>query len=63
MVMHASSNAASSLVTSLLPTDMELAGWANVLESGWINVMVFTLVAIVLVIFTRGTLGYRPHKV
>jgi uncharacterized protein len=63
MVMHASSNAASSLVTSLLPTDVELTGWAKALESGWINVLVFTFVAIMLVLFTRGTLGYNPNKV
>ena len=62
MVMHAASNAASQLVTSLIPEDVVLTGWMKMLASGWINVIVFGLVAVVLVIFTRGTLGYRPEQ-
>ena len=62
MVMHAASNAASQLVTSLTPEDVLLTGWVKILADGWINVIVFSLVAIVLLIFTRGTLGYRPAQ-
>lgn len=62
MVMHAASNAASQLVTSLTPGDVVLGGWMKLLADGWINVIVFSLVAIVLVVFTRGTLGYRPAQ-
>ena len=61
MVMHAASNAASQLVTALIPEDVVLTGWMRLLADGWINVIVFGLVAFGLVILTRGTLGYRPE--
>ena len=61
MVMHAASNAASQLVTALSPEDVVLTGWMKLLADGWINVIVFGLVAFGLVILTRGTLGYRPE--
>lgn len=61
MVMHAASNAASQLVTALIPEDVVLTGWMKLLADGWINVIVFGLVAFGLVILTRGTLGYRPE--
>lgn len=61
MVLHASSNAASSLVTQLIPEDVALSGWMKTLESGWINVIVFGAIAFALVVATRGTLGYRPE--
>ena len=61
MILHASSNAASQLVGSLIPEDMPLTGWMKALESGWINVIVFTAVAILLVLLTRGTLGYSTE--
>lgn len=60
MVLHSSSNAASKLVSELVPKDVELSGWMKILESGWINVIVFTAAALLLVLFTRGTLGYKP---
>lgn len=62
MVLHASSNAASKLVSELIPKDVELTGWLKLLSSGWINVIAFALAAILLVILTRGTLGYRPDR-
>jgi membrane protease YdiL (CAAX protease family) len=62
MVLHASSNAASQLVGSLIPDDMPLTGWMKVLESGWINVIVFAAMAMLLVLLTRGTLGYSTEK-
>jgi hypothetical protein len=34
----------------------------KLLNSGWINVIAFALAAILLVILTRGTLGYRPDR-
>ena len=34
----------------------------KLLADGWINVIVFGLVAFTLVIFTRGTLGYRRDQ-
>jgi membrane protease YdiL (CAAX protease family) len=61
MVLHASSNAASQLVGSLIPEDMPLTGWMKILESGWINVIVFTAMAVLLVLLTHGTLGYSTE--
>ncbi len=62
MVLHASSNAASQLVSSLIPEDVPLTGWVKVLESGCINVIVFSAMAVLLVLLTRGTLGYSTEK-
>jgi membrane protease YdiL (CAAX protease family) len=62
MVLHASSNAASQLVTSLNPKDVQLTSWMKTLESGWLNVIIFAAAALVLVIFTRGTLGYQGDQ-
>jgi membrane protease YdiL (CAAX protease family) len=62
MVLHASSNAASQLVSSLIPEDVALTGWMKVLESGWVNVIVFAAVAVLLISLTRGTLGYSNEK-
>ena len=62
MVIHSSSNAASSLVGGLIPKNIELSGWLRLLESGWLNVIAFSIVAIALVIVTRGKLGYRPDQ-
>ena len=62
MLLHSSSNAASKLVSELVPTDVELTGWMKVLESGWINVIAFWSIALVLVIATRGRLGFRASE-
>lgn len=62
ILLHASSNAASQLVSSLIPKDVELTGWMKTLESGWLNVIVFSLFALLLILFTRGTLGYKPDQ-
>lgn len=62
MVLHASSNAASQLVSSLIPKEVELNGWMKMLESGWLNVIAFSLFALLLVLLTRGTLGYEPES-
>ena len=55
MVLHASRNAASQVVSSLIPD--------NVILTGWINVIVFTLTALLVVMLTRGTLGYRSERI
>ena len=62
MLLHSSSNAASQLVSSLIPKDVELTGWVKALESGWLNVIVFSFIALLLVLFTRGTLGYKRDQ-
>lgn len=61
MLLHSASNAASQLVSALIPKDVELTGWMKALESGWLNVIVFSLFALLLILLTRGTLGYKPN--
>ncbi len=63
ILLHASSNAASSLVGSLIPKGVELTGWQSALNAGWLNVIAFSLAAVLLIIFTRGKLGYRPEQI
>lgn len=62
ILLHASSNAASNLVGSLIPEGVELTGWQSALNDGWLNVIAFGLAAIAIVIFTRGRLGNRPKQ-
>jgi hypothetical protein len=62
MVMHAASNAASQLVTLLTPEDVVLTGWMKMLASGWINLIVFALIAFLLLLLTHGTLSYRSEQ-
>jgi membrane protease YdiL (CAAX protease family) len=62
MLLHASSNAASNLVGSLIPTGVTLSGFLSALEAGWLNVLAFGSAAVLLVILTRGRLGYRPEQ-
>ena len=64
MLLHASSNAASMLLTGIIPADLPLTGWAReFVDGGWISVLAFGLTAALLVTFTRGGLGYRPDGV
>jgi hypothetical protein len=41
---------------------VELTGLAKALGSGWINVIIFTAFAIVLLALTRGTLGFKAEE-
>lgn len=60
MFLHASGNAASGLLNELVPEDDTYSGWtAFLVDDGWVNVIAFGAVAIALVVFTRGGLGYR----
>ncbi len=62
MLLHASSNAASNLVGDLIPKGVELTGWQITLESGWLNVIAFSLAAILIVVLTKGRLGLRLER-
>ena len=61
MVLHSASNAASTFMGKLIPVDVEPAGWSIILGPGWLNVIIFGIAALVLVMSTRGTLGYTPE--
>lgn len=60
IVLHASGNAAVKLLSELIPQDVVLSGWLKVLDSGWINLIAFGVVAVILVTVSRGRLGYQP---
>jgi len=61
-VLHASGNAATKLTSELIPKDAELTGLLKVLDSGWINFIAFSIVAIVHLVLTRSTFGYRSGQ-
>lgn len=62
IVLHASGNAAVKLTSELIPQDVVLSGWLKVLDSGWINLIAFGIVAVILVIGSRGRLGHQPDQ-
>jgi membrane protease YdiL (CAAX protease family) len=62
IVLHASGNAAVNLLSGLVPHDVALSGWLKILESGWLNLIAFGTVAVILVIVSRGRLGYQPDQ-
>jgi membrane protease YdiL (CAAX protease family) len=62
IVLHASGNAAVKLTSELIPQDVVLSGWLKVLDSGWINLIAFGIVAALLLVLSRGRLGYQPDQ-
>lgn len=59
ILMHASSNAANPLMAELIPTDAPLSPVVqSLISNGWLNVIAFGTVAVLLIILTRGRLGY-----
>jgi uncharacterized protein len=63
ILVHAGSNASSSLLSALVPTNPTLSGWqAAIYESHWnlANLIPFATFAVLVLVFTKGRLGYRP---
>jgi uncharacterized protein len=63
ILVHAGSNASSSLLSALVPTHPALSGWqAAIYDSRWnlANLIPFAVAAVLLIVFTRGNLAYRP---
>jgi membrane protease YdiL (CAAX protease family) len=59
ILLHAAGNAASGLMNRLFPAELPLNGWLRTMdEGGWIGAIAFGLVALALVISTRGRLSY-----
>lgn len=59
ILLHAAGNAASGFLTPIFD-DLPYGGWAaTLIDSGALNVLVFTSIAVLLVILTRGRLSYR----
>jgi uncharacterized protein len=59
ILMHAASNAASIMLNEIVPESAVLPAPFQWLSSDWYNTIIFTLAAILLIILTRGKLGYR----
>jgi len=65
ILVHAGSNASSSLMHALVPALPVLRGWqAAIYYSRWnlANLIPFAVAAILVIGFTRGRLGYRPDR-
>lgn len=61
VLLHAASNAGSALVGQLVPQNVVPPAPIQALLPGWFNVILFGLAAVLLVVFTRGRLGYQPE--
>jgi membrane protease YdiL (CAAX protease family) len=62
ILVHAGSNASSSLLSALVPTNPALGGWqAAIYDSRWnlANLIPFAVFAVLIIAFTRGRLAYR----
>jgi len=62
---HGFADAAGGLVALLIPAHLVVSGWAQPIVNGsWqgMNVIIFGLAAVLLLVFTRGRLGYRPER-
>ena len=63
ILIHGAANAVNSVLAFDLPQNPHLSGLAHILYyDGWSNVIAFGIVALLLIIFTRGRLGYQPDR-
>ena len=61
ILLHSSSNAAISIGAKVLPTNLS-AGMRTFVFSGWIPAIMGGIVAILILIFTQGSLSYRKSQ-
>jgi hypothetical protein len=62
---HGCSDATGSVLALLIPAQLVVSGWAQpFVYSSWqgMNVIIFGLGAVLLIVFTRGRLGYNPER-
>jgi membrane protease YdiL (CAAX protease family) len=60
IILHSASNAATGVLNEIIPEDDTYSGITHYLvEDGWANVIAFSVVAIGLIVATRGRLGYH----
>ena len=62
---HGFNNAAGGLLGLLIPAQLVVGGWAAPIVNGnWqgVNVISFGVCALLLLLFTRGGLGYQPER-
>lgn len=62
ILLHAAGNAASGLLTGVF-ADVPYGGWAaTIIDGGALNVIVFTTIAALLIVLTKGRLSYRAGE-
>jgi membrane protease YdiL (CAAX protease family) len=61
ILLHSSSNAAVAVGTSVIPTDLS-PGMHNFVYSGWIPAITYSVLASVILLFTRDKLSYRGPR-
>lgn len=62
ILLYAAGNAASGLLTGVFG-DLPYGGWAaTIIDGGALNVIVFTSIAVLLIVLTRGRLSYRAEE-
>jgi hypothetical protein len=62
---HGFSDAAGGPLGLLIPAQLVVSGWAAPIVNGsWqgVNVISFGVCALLLILFTRGRLGYQPER-
>jgi uncharacterized protein len=60
VLFHASINASSTAMGAAIPADVPLSGWLQpFVDHGWLNMLTFAVIALILVLSTRGALSYR----
>lgn len=63
IILHSASNAATGVLNEIIPEEDTYSGLIHYLvEDGWANVIAFGLVAVGLVVATRGGLGYHSAR-
>lgn len=62
---HGFGDAAGGPIVLLIPAQLVVTGWASpFVNGGWqgVNVVIFGASALLLLVFTRGRLGYNPER-
>ena len=63
---HGFGDAAGSLIALLIPAHLVVSGWAQPIVNGELagdNIVIpFGIFALLLIVFTRGRLGYQPEQ-
>ncbi|HJT56808.1 MAG TPA: hypothetical protein VJ761_09955, partial [Ktedonobacteraceae bacterium] len=63
ILIHGAANAVNSVLAFDLPQNPHLSGLAHILYyDGWSNVIAFGIVALLLIVLTRGRLGYQSNR-
>lgn len=62
MLVHASGNAAAAFLGRLIPTGTPISAWAQALGGDWLNAIAFGTAAVLLVLMTKGQLGYQGFR-